>query len=141
MPRRILPLVVLLVVFALAACGNGSAVAPTAQPRGNAENGKALFNQPTLANGPGCTTCHAIQAGQVIVGPSLAGAVADAQAAIQRPSYKGEAADVAGYLHESIINPDVYAPEGFSTGVMPKNYGDLSAQEVDDLVAYLLTLK
>ena len=141
MPRRILPLVVLLMVFTLTACGNGSAVAPTAQPRGNAENGKALFNQPTLANGPGCTTCHAIQAGQVIVGPSLAGAVADAEAAIQRPGYKGEATDAAGYLHESIVNPDVYAPEGFSIGVMPKNYADLSAQEVDDLVAYLLTLK
>jgi nitric oxide reductase subunit C len=141
MPKRILPLVVLLITLTLAACGNGAASPPTPEPRGNPENGKALFNQPALANGPGCTTCHGLEPGQVIVGPSMAGVAGTAGNTIQKPGYKGDAANAADYLRESIAEPDIYAAEGFSTGVMPKNYADLSAQELDDLVAYLLTLQ
>lgn len=141
MPRRILPLVVLLITLALAACGNGAASPPTPAPRGNSENGKALFDQPTLANGPGCTTCHSLEPGQGIVGPSMAGIAGRAADTIQKPGYKGSAKNAADYLHEGIANPDAYAAEGFTAGVMPKNYADLSAQELDDLVAYLLTLK
>jgi nitric oxide reductase subunit C len=133
--------VALLITLTLVACGNDSASPPTSQPRGNAGNGKVLFNQPTLANGPGCTTCHAIEPGQVIVGPSMAGIAGEAALTLQKPGYKGESKDAAAFLHESIVNPDAYATEGFSTGVMPKNYAGLSPQELDDLVAYLLTLK
>ena len=79
--------------------------------------------------------------GQVIVGPSLAGAVADASAAIQRPGYKGEATDVAGYLHESIVNPGCLCAGRILDRRDAEKLRDLSAQEVDDLVAYLLTLK
>jgi len=31
--------------------------------------------------------------------------------------------------------------QGFQPGIMPKTYTKLSAQEVSDLVAYLMTLK
>ena len=141
MPRRFLLLVVLMFTLILAACGNGGATPPTAAPSGDAEAGKALFNQPTLANGPGCTTCHSLEAGKTIVGPALTRAGAVAAEAIQRPGYKGSAVNASEYLRESIIAPDAYVEGGFSPGVMPQNYKDLSAQELDDLVAYLLTLK
>ena len=141
MPKRILPLVVLLITLALAACGNGGASPPTPAPRGDSENGKALFDQPTLTNGPGCTTCHSLEPGQVIVGPSMAGIAGRAADTIQKPGYKGGAKNTADYLHEAIANPDAYAAEGLTAGVMPQNYAALSAQELDDLVAYLLTLK
>jgi nitric oxide reductase subunit C len=141
MPKRILPLVVLLITLALTACGNGGATPPTPEPRGNAENGKALFDQPALANGPGCTTCHSLERGRVIVGPSLADVATMAADTIQKPGYKGSAKNPADFLRESVVNPDAYIAEGFTAGVMPKNYAGLTAQELDDLVAYLLTLK
>jgi cytochrome c1 len=82
-----------------------------------------------------------MDAGQVIVGPSMAGIAVKAADAIQRPGYKGTAMNAAEYLHEAIANPDAYVAEGFTAGVMPKNYADLTSQELDDLVAYLLTLE
>ncbi len=46
------------------------------------------------------------------------------------------------FLRESILNPDAVVTEGFTPGVMYQNYGnDLTEQEIDDLVAFLLTLK
>jgi len=46
------------------------------------------------------------------------------------------------YLKESIITPNAHVTEGFTAGVMYQNYGkDLTEQEINDLVAYLLTLK
>jgi len=47
-----------------------------------------------------------------------------------------------GYLRESIINPDAHVLEGFFPGIMYQEFGeDLSEQEINDLVAFMLTLK
>ena len=115
-------LVLLIGVVLLAACGGGGgAPAPAEAPAGNAENGKTVFN------GAGaCSGCHSVEPGQVLVGPSLAGVGADG----------------AAELHESIVEPDAKITEGFTAGVMPKDYGEkLSDEQLNDLVAYLLTLK
>jgi hypothetical protein len=46
----------------------------------------------------------------------------------------------ADYLYESIVHPGVFITPGYR-GAMFAFYGDfLSAQDVNDLVAYLLTL-
>jgi cytochrome c len=46
------------------------------------------------------------------------------------------------YLRQSIVEPDAYVVEGFGQGLMPAGYGDaLTAQQLDDLVVYLLSLK
>jgi cytochrome c2 len=140
MPRLGLSLVVLFTLLTLVACGDAAGQPAPAQP-GNAENGKALFNQPSLANGPSCATCHALEPNKVVVGPSLAAIGARASEIIQRTGYTGTATNPAEYLRESIASPDLYAEEGFTPGVMPDTDKDLTASELDDLVAYLLTLK
>jgi hypothetical protein len=131
--------VLLLLSFFTAACGGGGEEkeAGEGETAGSAERGGELFDRMVIgANAaPGCVTCHSLEQGITIVGPSLAEIASRAEEEVP-----GQPA--SEYLHESIVEPNAHVVEGFSAGLMYQNYGqDLSAQEIDDLVAYLLTLK
>ncbi len=110
-----------------------------ALPTGDAGRGK------TLTEGPlGCANCHILapvgpawlaQAGQPGIG-------ARAATRIKQPDYTGKAADATQYLIESIVQPNAYIVQGFQSSIMPQNFGQrLSAQDMADIIAYLLTLK
>ena len=71
----------------------------------------------------------------------MAGIATEAAGDVQKADYKGTAKNAEEFLKESIVSPDVMVTEGFQPGIMPKTYTKLSAQEVNDLVAYLMTLK
>jgi len=145
----LLSLVLIVVVLALTACGGGAAKPagsesqPAAAAGGNADSGKKLFNEPVIASAgsPGCITCHSLEKGKTLVGPSMAGIATEAAADVKKADYKGTAKTAEEFLKESIVSPDVMVTEGFQPGIMPKTYTKLSAQEVNDLVAYMLTLK
>jgi len=105
--------------------------------------GKALFNGPAV-----CASCHSIEPGVVLVGPSLSGVVKAAEARIHDPQYRGTARTAAEYLREAILKPSafivhdgVYAsPQRVS--FMPDTYErTLKPEEVEDLVAYMMTLQ
>jgi hypothetical protein len=71
----------------------------------------------------------------VIVGPSQAGLATRAQSRVAGMS-------AADYIHQSIVEPNAYVVEGFAEGLMYQFYGeDLTEQEINDLVAYTLTLE
>ncbi|MEZ4728061.1 MAG: c-type cytochrome [Caldilineaceae bacterium] len=148
---RILALFLLLCVL-LAGCGAAesptSTPLPTATPPplqpGDAERGVRLFQEPLLGSRPepGCITCHSLQPGVTLVGPSLQGVAARAATVIADPNYQGTAESAAEYLHESINAPDLYVAPGFVPGLMRPTFAEaLTAQEQADLVAYLLTLQ
>jgi nitric oxide reductase subunit C len=144
----LLSLVLIVVLLALTACGGGAAKPaggeqPAAAAGGNADAGKKLFNEPVIASAgsPGCVTCHSLEKGKTLVGPSMAGIATVAAADIKSADYKGTAKTVEEFLKESIVSPDVMVTQGFQPGIMPKTYTKLSAPEVSDLVAYLMTLK
>jgi sulfur-oxidizing protein SoxX len=127
----------LIVVASLAACGGGSAPAGGGggAAGGNAGAGEAVFGQGVIGGLPGCMTCHSLEAGVTLVGPSLASIGAEAGSMVSGLSAEE-------YLRQSIIEPDAYVVEGFGQGLMPAGYGDaLTSQQLDDLVAYLLGLK
>jgi len=118
----------------LTACGGGGNSASSA---GDAERGKVLYNQTTIGPNaaPGCVTCHSIESGKVLVGPSHAGIAT--RAATTVPGVSAE-----DFLKESITNPNAHVTEGFVSGIMYQNYAkDLTEREINDLVAYLMTLK
>jgi nitric oxide reductase subunit C len=82
-----------------------------------------------------------------LVGPSLAGLEATAAARVQAAGYQGKATDAAGYIRESILEPNAYLVPGATyssngQSMMPPGLGQaLEPAQVDALVAYLMTLK
>lgn len=141
MSKKLLYLVfVSLMLVALAACGGGGGESDTGEeavPVGNAENGETLFSQATIGpnNAPGCITCHSLEPDVVIVGPSQAGLATRAETRVAGVSAED-------YIHQSIVEPDAYVVEGFAPGVMYQLYGtDLTEDQINDLVAYTLTLR
>jgi nitric oxide reductase subunit C len=82
-----------------------------------------------------------------MAGPSLAGISAKAEEVLASGKYKGEAKDVKGFIHESIMHPSAYLEPGdmYSAGgtsFMPDTYAKaLTPEQVDQLVDYLSTLK
>ena len=127
-------------VWLLAACGggdsDGAGEAVSARGAGgDPARGEALYKQPVIgdASAPGCNTCHSLEEGVVLVGPSHAGIGARAETAVAGLSAEE-------YLRKSIVEPNVDITEGYTEGVMYQFYGDdLTDEEIDDLVAFLLT--
>ncbi len=123
-------------VLALAACGGGGGAA--SQPAasgggaGDAAAGKALFAQTVIGSNPGCITCHSLEAGKTLVGPSMAGVAGRAGSAVS-----GQSAEQ--YLRQSLTEPDAVVAKGFQKGLMPKP--TLTDKQANDLVAYMQTLK
>jgi nitric oxide reductase subunit C len=105
--------------------------------------GEDLFRQTP----PGCFACHSTTAGVNLAGPSLAGIATTAAQRVKSPDYKGKAKDAAGYIRESIMAPNAYLVSGAiysanGRSFMPDNFGQtLHSDQIDELVAYLMTLK
>jgi nitric oxide reductase subunit C len=117
--------------------------APQAASADPVEIGRAAYN----ATPPGCAACHSVAPGVNIVGPTLAGIPATATARIASPDYKGKAKDAAEYIRESIVEPNAHVLTGptYAAGgrsLMPDDYGQtLKPEQIDQIVAYLLTLR
>lgn len=95
--------------------------------------GAVLFKQ-SIGDQPACSTCHSLNDLR-IVGPGLGGVGSRAGQRI-----RGKTAEQ--YLQESIQNPNAYIVPDYPNGVMPSSSGQvLTTQQMDDLVAYLLSLK
>ena len=122
-----------LVALLLAACGSVGGAA------GNPANGKQLFDGAVAmagARAPACATCHAIEPGMGTgSGQSLSNIGNRAGAAVP-----GQSAEE--YLRTAITNPDAFLSGGYQEGIMYRDYAQtLTAQQINDLVAYMLTLK
>jgi cytochrome c553 len=117
----------------LAACGSASGAA------GNPANGKQLFDGLVAlsdARAPACATCHAIEPNRDTgSGQSLSNIGNRAGATVP-----GQSAEE--YLRTAITTPDAFLAGGYQEGIMYRDYAQaLTAQQISDLVAYMLTLK
>lgn len=110
----------------LTACSSNTAQ-PTPTLTSQEQLGLSVFNLR-------CAQCHAIVPDTVIIGPSLAGIATRAESRI--PGY-----DAQAYIEESILSPKSYIVEGFPD-TMPTNFGkELTSEEFQAVVAFLLTKK
>ncbi len=106
-----------------------------AQIESRADAGRSLYFETTLGVNAGCRVCHSLKPGEVIVGPSFDGVATAARTRV--PGLTAEE-----YLHQSIVDPNAYIVDGFEPDVMLQNFEDLlTAEEIDNLVAFLLTLE
>jgi mono/diheme cytochrome c family protein len=122
-----------------------TSVPPTDAPAassGDAALGEALFHA-GKDGAPACTTCHYVDQDAILIGPSLMG-IAD------RAGTRMEGESAEEYLHNSILDPNAYLVPNTDTRVfaaggaslMFQQYGDyLSDEDVNNLVAYMLTLR
>jgi cytochrome c2 len=120
-------------------------------PPGDPQRGQALWNQEVKqASGvaASCKACHSLKPGEALVGPSMAGIATLAAERIRAPDYKGQAKTPEEYIRESIQQPNAYIVEpdkyAAAPGVskMPATLGNqMSAQDLADLIAFLMTLK
>ena len=128
--RRLILIVILTAALLLAACNSSGEEGAASDSAG-----KELFAKTVLGSKAGCATCHSLEPGIVIIGPSVAGIGTRAGAVVA-----GQSAE--DYLRESIIDPDAYIVEGYPPSTMPKGYDqELTSDQVDQLVAYLLSLQ
>jgi mono/diheme cytochrome c family protein len=137
---RTLPLALVAFACALAlvgaGCGGGEEVAPTPEnvqgsvaqetlpdfSKGDPEAGKQVFTE--IAQ-PACSSCHTYgpAGSSAEVGPNLDDALQG-----KDPQF----------IYESIVDPDAEIADGFSSGIMPKDYGEkLDDKQLADLVAFL----
>jgi len=101
---------------------------------GDAAAGQALFNQLIAETGFSCAACHTVASQDRLVGPGLLNIASIAATRV-------EGQDAITYLHYAIVDSNQYVVEGYPASLMPLVYGDLlTEQQVDDLVAYMLTL-
>lgn len=143
MLRRVLVLAIVMVLTGLFLAACGAQTTPTVQEQapaaqgaavtGDPERGRQLFQSSSVAGLPGCAACHSLEPDRVLVGPSLAGVAT--RAAQRVPGLSAEA-----YLRQSILEPDAFVVPGFPKGAMPA-YRNISEQDLQDLIAFLLTLK
>ncbi len=128
--------VLFILVLSLAACG-GKSTSTSGAGSGDAAAGEKLFKSAVLHENPGCSTCHSLNPGEVLVGPSMAGIATDAA---------GDAADegmtTEEMLKEMIVDPNAELAGDFAADIMPQDWGEkLTPQELNDLIAFLMTLK
>jgi nitric oxide reductase subunit C len=122
---------------------NVGAASPEAASSDPVAVGQALFGR----SPPGCFACHSTAPGVNLVGPSLAGIAATAAARVKASEYHGKATDAAGYIRESIREPNAFLVagptySGNGQSMMPPGFGQtLEPAQIDALVAYLMTLK
>jgi cytochrome c2 len=82
-----------------------------------------------------CSRCHSTNTDSIVVGPSLAGIAS-------RGGSRREGMDTEAYIRDSIMSPDAYTVDGYPEGTMPSTLNDeLSKEEMEAVIAYLLTLR
>lgn len=124
MAIRWLPAFIAVALLLLAACGPSSQATPTLSAQ--AEQGKQVFNAH-------CTSCHSTIPDSIIVGPSLAG-IAD------RAGSRITNMDAEEYLRMSIEQPGEYLVEGYKDLMPPTLSRELSAEEKEAIITYLMSL-
>ncbi len=125
--KKIITFSLMLIAFAISACSTMVNAEPTPTPDPFIVKGRQVFNAH-------CATCHALEPNTIIIGPSLAGVATRAETRIP-----GLNADE--YIQMSILRPGDYVVEGYNNVMITNFSKELTSEDMNALVAFLLTLK
>ena len=118
-------------ISALAGCGSDQSTSGEALATATLTTEESLGFQVYTRN---CAACHLLTENDVKVGPSLHGIAQTAENRVPNQ-------DAVTYIYTSILKPDAYLVEGFQN-VMPQGLAkSITSEELDAVVAYLLTLR
>ncbi len=117
----------LLIALALSACSAMAKAEPTPTPDPLVLQGQQVFNAK-------CATCHALVPDTIIIGPSLNGIATRAETRV-------EGVNAEEYIQLSILRPGDYVVEGFNNVMITNFAKELTNEDMNALVAFLLTLK
>lgn len=121
-------------VFILLLSGCDASSSTSAPIDGDAERGAQLFAEGQDA-APPCSSCHHIAAGQFgfSIGPNLADIG-------ERAVTQVEGLEAEAYLRQSILEPGHHIVSGYRDIMYPDYAKHFTRKDVQDLIAYLLTL-
>ncbi|HMU93018.1 MAG TPA: cytochrome c [Anaerolineales bacterium] len=119
--------ILLLIALALSACSAMAKAEPTPTPDPLVLQGQQVFNAK-------CATCHALVPDTIIIGPSLNGIATRAETRV-------EGVNAEEYIQLSILRPGDYVVEGFNNVMITNFAKELTNEDMNALVAFLLTLK
>lgn len=127
-------LVLAVIAILLAACDQNVV---TNQGSGDAARGAEIFHK-GVNGAPACVGCHAtsrssFSRGGMSIAPNLHGLS-------QRAGSRIEGLTAEEYLFNSVTNPSGFVVDGFQNVMYGKYAGQLTRQEMADLLAYLMTL-
>lgn len=102
---------------------------------GDPERGAEIFRVGVDDEATPCSTCHRLSSGgfSLSQGPNLTGIS-------ERAATRVEGLTAEQYIEDNILNPARYKFFSFRTSMYDEYADHLSAQDVADLVAYLMTL-
>jgi mono/diheme cytochrome c family protein len=129
----------LLCLFVLSGCAPFNTFVSVIQTRpvthvvsADPAHGETIFRD-GINGAPPCIGCHALTSGGFSLGPAMTGIR-------ERAAQRIEGLDAAAYLTESILQPDVFLVPGYRSLMFTDYRNHLSDQDLDDLIAYLMTL-
>lgn len=125
--KKIIFLCFMLVSIILSACSTIAPASPTPTPDPFIVLGQNVFNAR-------CATCHALVPDTIIIGPSLAHIATDAETRVA-----GQTAEE--YIQLSVLRPGDYVVPGFNNVMITNLSKELTSEELNALVAFLMTLK
>lgn len=116
-----------LVILGLTACSTSTPIPPTPTPSALVLQGKKVFTAR-------CATCHALVPDTIIIGPSLYGIATVAETRVE-----GQSAEE--YMLLSVLRPGDYIVEGFNNVMITNLAKELTNEDMNALVAFMMTLK
>jgi cytochrome c2 len=124
------------IMLLVTACGAGANASAPPDPDsvGDSTIGAELFVE-RHGDAPSCSYCHSVTNDDGGIGPSLMGIA-------NRANTQVDGMGAVAYLHESIVDPNAYISDDSPKSRMYAHFSDvLSDEDIDNLIAYLLTLK
>ena len=119
-------LMALVTALLLSACAKAATPVPTPTLDPIALQGQAVFNAR-------CATCHALVPDTIIIGPSLYGIATTAETRVE-----GQGAEE--YITMSVLRPGDYVVEGFNNVMITNLAKELTSEDLNALIAFLMTL-